>query len=184
VHLVKEKLIKTDSQQLELLISKMDHIKGEFVSEFGEFTSTWIKERHQKMINSIPEITRKLENEELGEINQMVEEIIDTSSKRAKDLANQINWWHMSRNEIESDYYKKVDNLFGEEYGRIIGEIGSPLQEFGYLPKQKMPKFGFSFYRDRTNRHRYLFADPIDWSNKLKRLLDNYNDCYHSAIQF
>jgi len=183
VHLVKEKIDKTDLQQLELLIARMGHIKDEFVNEFIDFTSSWIEDRHQKMINSIPEITRTLDDEELEEINLMVSKIINDTSQRAKSLANQINWWHESKNDVDTDYYRKIDNLFDEDYRKIIGDVGAPLQEFGYLPKQKMPKFGFSFYRDRTNKYRYLYTDPIDWSNKLKRLLDNYNDCYHSAKQ-
>ncbi len=183
MHLVKEKKEISQEQKLELLIERMSCIKDEFVAEFGEFTKWWIIDSTQKMMDSMPEITRNLSEEETADIHSQSKQIALATQDKAKDLAGKINWWHQSRTLADSSYYCRTDNLFADDYRQIIGRIGTILQEYGYLPKQKMSIFGFSYHKDGGNRYRFFYTVPIDWSGKLKRLLDNYNDCYLSAKQ-
>lgn len=174
---------QTNQEKIEALKEKMDSIYKEFLSEINDFIRTWSVETSQRIIQKFPEIQSDYSQEELQNIINECEDLsTDIAVKFKNEIASPEHWWHLGADITDRNYYKTIDNLVGESTRFILGEIGTRLNNYGFLPKMVKPFHGFLSERDGSNFYRFEYVDPIYWSRDMKRTFDNYWELFKYAM--
>jgi hypothetical protein len=189
--------IREKEAELRPLILRMDNLRLRFADDTMRFAAEWFEEKALEYVTKKPEITMKLDKEQLTQMKRQVSVLSRNAGVIVrKALSDPAAWWHMNPhvNEPVAAYEQlgndKVGNKFPEVLDkpvrRALGELGNILEQYGYgvtTGVQASAYLEFWFERDcQTGAIRPFFPHLFEWSQEMQDTIMEYYGVYKRAI--
>jgi len=181
---VKSHINVSRKDELNSMLKKLETLKTVFITDTSEFLQEFWKEKANEFSKFHFEISDNLSDEQKSRFQSDLKSLCSNSIINATSILNKEGiWWHENPTKNSNyDRYKSVDNLNSKELRHGLGEIGKLLYKYGYIGVTDKPYFGFTYLKNPNGQYDFEFTNPVYWSEKMKRTLDQYWEYYKYSI--
>lgn len=177
----------TNISELESLLGKMEAVRRLFVEETVIFIREFWHKKGMEFLNTHPQDSKKIDEAARGAYMRELDHLLHSGKERRiiEILDDRELWWHHNTgNTKEHGFYKDIDNIAGDRFREVLGEVGGLLFNYGLIWKSdEEPCFGFLSYKDANNLYIYKYVYPVYWSDGMKRRMDNYWELFKYASE-
>lgn len=181
-----DKEIKEAENQLKSAIARMKVIQKEFMAQCVTYIKSWYVDITKQKVTSASKLTKQLGIEKLSQMKAEVSRLQEQSPEIINDFINDVNlWWHLKEND-------QLETTFKEDISKALrlaaGKLGPVLEKYGYITTnpsepgywREWDEFGIN----RPANPRPYYPYPLDWTDNMRTLVDEYQELIREAIQY
>jgi hypothetical protein len=178
--------IQSAEKQLESAVSRMKDIQKTFMSDAVSYIKSWFLEMTKQKVTGASKLTKQLGMEKLSKMKAEVNHLQDQTPDIINDLINDVNiWWHLKPDDQSVSVFKES---ISKSLRLAAGKLALILEKYGYITTdpsepgywREWDEFGIN----RPTNPRPYYPYPLDWTPKMRSVIDEYEELARDAIHF